>query len=208
MSRKRLIKEIIAAVGVALLLGGVVAIPAATVLTLYFPERLLVPVYSYANYSWSQIRIVPPGQMGFVGIYLNYGDSMMGVYISSIRVNAYIMDAFNFFNYMQGTTFFTPIIKGQPSQFSPFGYTASVPGYYYLVVENYSPYPAFIVLNGATASTIVIPINNFAHYLSELILHIALIATLIGGILYLPLRIWKSRTSKKGTKKKKVIKKQ
>jgi hypothetical protein len=200
VSRKRLIKEIVAAVGAALLLGGVVAIPAATVLTLYFPERLLIPVYSYASYNWTQVRIVPPGQMGFVGVYLNYGDCVFGAYISSIRVNAYIMDASNFFNYMQGATFFTPIIKGQPSQFSPFGYTASTPGYYYLVIENYSPYPAFILLNGATASTIVIPMNNFTHYLSELILHLALIATLIGAILYLPLRIWESRTSKKRTK--------
>lgn len=205
MSRKRLIKEIVVAFGAALLLGGVVAIPAATVLTLYFPERLLIPVYSYANYTWTQVRIVPPGQMCFVGVYLNYGDSMAGAYTSSIRVNAYIMDATNFFNYMQGATFFTPIIKGQPSQFSPFGYTALVPGYYYLVVENHSPYPAFVMLNGATASTIVIPIDHITHYLSELLLYIALIATLIGAILYLPIRLWKSRTSKKATKNKRKI---
>lgn len=201
MGRKRLIKEIVAAFGAALLLGGVIAVPAAAVLTLYFPERLLVPVYSYANYTWTEAEILLPGQMGFVGFYLGYGDSMAGTYVSSIRTNAYIMDASNFYNYMQGATFFTPIIKGQPSQFSPFGYTASTPGFYYFVVENYSPYPAFVVFNVVRASTIVIPITNFPHYLSELILHIALLAALIGGILYLPLRIWESKT-KKRTKKK------
>lgn len=199
MSRKRLIKEITAAFGAALLLGGFIAIPSATVLTLYFPEKLLVPVYSYANYTWTQVRIVPPGQMGFVGVYLNYGDSIAGVYISNIRVNAYIMDAANFYSYMQGATFFTPILKGQPSKFSFFGFTASAPGFYYLVVENYSPYPTFIVLNGATLSTIVIPLNNLQHYISQIILQIALIATLIGAILYLPIRIWEK--SKKGSKR-------
>lgn len=201
MGRKRLIKEIIAAFGAALLLGGFLAIPAATVLTLYFPDKLLVPVYSYANCTWTQVRIVPPGQMGFVGVYLNYGDSMAGAYFSSIRVNAYIMDATNFFNYMQGATFFTPIVKGQPSSYSLFGYTASAPGFYYLVVENHSPYPAFIVVNGATLSTIVIPMNNFPHYVSVILLHIALITTLIGVVFYLPIRIWESKSKKRNKKK-------
>ncbi|MEM3586619.1 MAG: hypothetical protein QXO71_04780 [Candidatus Jordarchaeaceae archaeon] len=201
MSRRKLIKEIVAAFGAALLLGGIVAIPAATVLTLYFPEKLVFPVYWYASYNWTQVRIVPPGQMSFVGVYLNYGDGMAGAFVSTIRVNAYIMDAPNFFNYIQGATFFTPILKGQPSQFSPFGYTASSPGFYYLIIENYSPYPAFVVLSGSILSTIAVPVENLHHYLSELILRIALIATLIGGIFYLPLRIWDSKTKKKKKQK-------
>jgi hypothetical protein len=203
VSRKRLIKEVIAAFGAALLLGGFIAIPAATVLTLYFPEKLLVPIYSYSNCTWTQVRIVPPGQMGFVGVYLNYGDSMAGAYFSSIRVNAYIMDSANFYNYIQGATFFTPIIKGQPSSYSLFGYTASAPGFYYLVVENYSPYPAFIVVNGAMLSTLVIPMNNYPHYVSTILLHIALITTLLGVVFYLPIRIGKNlKREIKGNHKK------
>lgn len=206
VSRRRLFKEIVAAIGVALLLGGIIATPAATVLTLYFPVMDLTPVSGSVNYNFTQIRIVPPGQMSFVGVYLNYGDSLIGVYSSNIRVNAYIMDVFNFYNYVQGATFFTPIIKGLPSAFSLFGYTASAPGYYYFVVENYSPYPAFVAVQGSIMSSIVIPRSNNGHILSQLLLDAALIAALIGAVLYLPVRAWESRTSKKA-KKKKVAKK-
>ncbi|MHA1260709.1 MAG: hypothetical protein ACTSSA_01235 [Candidatus Freyarchaeota archaeon] len=208
MGRKTRIREIVAAIGVILLLGGVVAAPAATVLTLYFPEVDLVPVSGGESYNWTRVWIVPPGTMNWVGVYLNYGDSMIGAYASNIRVNVYIMDVFNFFHYVQGATFFTPILKGQPSEFSPFGYTASIPGYYYLVVENYSPYPAFVIIEGTTMSTIVIPITNFEHSLFILMLYVSLICVAIGLAMYLPTRILKSRRQKKKPKKAKESKKQ
>ena len=208
MGRKTRIREIVAAIGVILLLGGVVAAPAATVLTLYFPEVDLVPVSGGESYNWTRVWIVPPGTMNWVGVYLNYGDSMIGVYASNIRVNVYIMDVFNFFHYVQGATFFTPILKGQPSEFSPFGYTASIPGYYYLVVENYSPYPAFVIIEGTTMSTIVIPITNFEHSLFILMLYVSLICVAIGLAMYLPTRILESRKQKKKPKKAKESKKQ
>ncbi|MEX2705118.1 MAG: hypothetical protein Q6352_007645 [Candidatus Freyrarchaeum guaymaensis] len=208
MGRKTRIREIVAAIGVILLLGGVVAAPAATVLTLYFPEVDLVPVSGGESYNWTRVWIVPPGTMNWVGVYLNYGDSMIGVYASNIRVNVYIMDVFNFFHYVQGATFFTPILKGQPSEFSPFGYTASIPGYYYLVVENYSPYPAFVIIEGTTMSTIVIPITNFEHSLFILMLYVSLICIAIGLAMYLPTRILESRKQKKKPKKAKESKKQ
>jgi hypothetical protein len=208
VGRKRLIKETVAAIGVALLLGGIVAAPATMVLTLYFPNIDLMPIFGNQNFNFTQFRIVPPGQMSFVGVYLNYGDSMVGFYSSNIRVNAYIMDVFNFYNYEQGATFFTPIIKGLPSASQPFAYTASAPGFYYLVIENYSPYPAFVAVEGASVSNIVLPRNNLGHTLSVLFLYISLTGALIGAILYLPLRAWESRTSKKRAKKKKVVKKQ
>jgi hypothetical protein len=211
VSRKRLIKEIVTAIGTSLLLGGIIAIPAATVLTLYFPAVDLVPVSGSFNYNFTQIQIVPPGQISFVGVYLNYGDSMVGAYSSNIRTNAYIMDASNFFNYIQGATFFTPISKSLPTAFSGFEYTASTPGFYYFVVENFSPYPALVTVGGATMFTIVVPTNSLNHTVSQLLLYTALIATLIGAVLYLPLRAWESRTSKKQAKakakKKKVAKK-
>ncbi len=203
VTRKRKIKEIIAAIGVILLLGGIIAIPATAVLTLYFPEVNFVPVSKGESYNLTRVWIVPPGQMNFIPVYLGYGESLFGVYSSNIRVSAYIMDVYNFFQYIQGATFFTPILKGQPMEFSPFGYTASVPGIYYLVIENYSPYPAFIVVNGKQKSSVVIPTNNFEHQISMLLLYIALAATLIGGILYLPFRISKSRAEKKAKKSKK-----
>jgi len=208
VGRKTRIREIVAAIGVILLLGGVVAAPAATVLTLYFPEVDLVPVSGGESYNWTRVWIVPPGTMNWVGVYLNYGDSMIGVYASNIRVNVYIMDVFNFFHYVQGATFFTPILKGQPSEFSPFGYTASIPGYYYLVVENYSPYPAFVIIEGTTMSTIVIPITNFEHSLFILMLYVSLICIAIGLAMYLPTRILESRKQKKKPKKAKESKKQ
>jgi len=208
VGRKTRIREIVAAIGVILLLGGVVAAPAATVLTLYFPEVDLVPVSGGESYNWTRVWIVPPGTMNWVGVYLNYGDSMIGAYASNIRVNVYIMDVFNFFHYVQGATFFTPILKGQPSEFSPFGYTASIPGYYYLVVENYSPYPAFVIIEGTTMSTIVIPITNFEHSLFILMLYVSLICVAIGLAMYLPTRILKSRRQKKKPKKAKESKKQ
>ncbi|MHA1429709.1 MAG: hypothetical protein ACTSRV_04900 [Candidatus Freyarchaeota archaeon] len=208
MGRKTRIREIVAAIGVILLLGGVVAAPAATVLTLYFPEVDLVPVSGGESYNWTRVWIVPPGTMNWVGVYLNYGDSMIGAYASNIRVNVYIMDVFNFFHYVQGATFFTPILKGQPSEFSPFGYTAPIPGYYYLVVENYSPYPAFVIIEGTTMSTIVIPITNFEHSLFILMLYVSLICVAIGLAMYLPTRILKSRRQKKKPKKAKESKKQ
>ena len=208
MGRKTRIREIVAAIGVILLLGGVVAAPAATVLTLYFPEVDLVPVSGGESYNWTRVWIVPPGTMNWVGVYLNYGDSMIGAYASNIRVNVYIMDVFNFFHYVQGATFFTPILKGQPSEFSPFGYTASIPGYYYLVVENYSPYPAFVIIEGTTMSTIVIPITNFEHSLFILMLYVSLICIAIGLAMYLPTRILESRKQKKKPKKAKESKKQ
>jgi hypothetical protein len=206
VTRKRQIKEIIAAIGVILLLGGIVAIPATAVLTLYFPEVDFVPVSKGESYNLTRVWIVPPGQMNFIPVYLGYGESFFGVYSSNIRVSAYIMDVYNFFQYIQGATFFTPILKGQPMEFSPFGYTASVPGIYYLVIENYSPYPAFIVVNGKQISSVVIPTNNFEHEISMLLLYIALATTLIGGILYLPFRISKSRAEKKEAKKSKKSK--
>jgi len=208
VGRKTRIREIVAAIGVILLLGGVVAAPAATVLTLYFPEVDLVPVSGGESYNWTRVWIVPPGTMNWVGVYLNYGDSMIGAYASNIRVNVYIMDVFNFFHYVQGATFFTPILKGQPSEFSPFGYTASIPGYYYLVVENYSPYPAFVIIEGTTMSTIVIPITNFEHSLFILMLYVSLICVAIGLAMYLPTRILESRKQKKKPKKAKESKKQ
>ncbi|MHA1580690.1 MAG: hypothetical protein ACTSUQ_13830 [Candidatus Freyarchaeota archaeon] len=208
MGRKTRIREIVAAIGVILLLGGVVAAPASTVLTLYFPEVDLVPVSGGESYNWTRVWIVPPGTMNWVGVYLNYGDSMIGAYASNIRVNVYIMDVFNFFHYVQGATFFTPILKGQPSEFSPFGYTASIPGYYYLVVENYSPYPAFVIIEGTTMSTIVIPITNFEHSIFILMLYVSLICVAIGLAMYLPTRILKSRMQKKKPKKAKESKKQ
>lgn len=207
MRRKRQIKEIIAAIGVILLLGGIIAVPATAVLTLYFPEVDFVPVSKGESYNWTRVWIVPPGQMNFVPVYLGYGESVFGVYASNIRVGAYIMDVSNFFQYVQGATFFTPILKGQPSDFSPFGYTASVPGIYYLIIENYSPYPAFIVVQGERICSTVIPTKNFEHEISMLLLYVALAGTVIGGVLYLPFRISKSRATKKGAKKSKVVKK-
>jgi len=206
VGRKTRIREIVAAIGVILLLGGVVAAPAATVLTLYFPEVDLVPVSGGESYNWTRVWIVPPGTMNWVGVYLNYGDSMIGVYASNIRVNVYIMDVFNFFHYVQGATFFTPILKGQPSEFSPFGYTASIPGYYYLVVENYSPYPAFVIIEGTTMSTIVIPITNFEHSLFILMLYVSLICIAIGLAMYLPTRILRIEKAKKEAEKSERIK--
>ncbi|MBS7269717.1 MAG: hypothetical protein KIH10_12870, partial [Candidatus Freyarchaeota archaeon] len=99
MSRKKLIKEVIAAVSVALLLGGIVAAPAATVLTLYFPEVDLMPISYGEGYNFTRVWIVLPGQMNWIGIYLGYGESMVGVYTSNLRINAYVMDVFNFFHY-------------------------------------------------------------------------------------------------------------
>lgn len=207
MSRKRKIKEIIAAIGVALLLGGIIAVPATAVLTLYFPTVNFVPVTKGETYNWTRVWIVPPGQMNFVPVYLGYGESVFGAYGSNIRVSAYVMDVYNFFQYIRGATFFTPILKGQPLEFSAFGYTAPVPGFYYLVIENYSPYPAFIVVQGKEVLNVVIPTNNLNHEISVLLLYVALIATLIGGIIYLPFRISKSRASRKEAKKDKVVKK-
>ncbi|MGQ9723703.1 MAG: hypothetical protein ACUVXA_20585 [Candidatus Jordarchaeum sp.] len=202
MSRKRNIKEIIAAIGVILLLGGIIAIPATVVLTLYFPEVEFIPVASGEAYNWTRVWIVPPGQMNFVPVFLGYGEGVFGVYASNIRVNAYIMDVFNFFQYVQGATFFTPILKGQPSEYSAFGYSAPVPGFYFLVIENYSPYPALIVVEGKEMANRVLPTNNFEHQISMFILHVALGATIIGGLIYLPFRISKYRAAKKSAKKK------
>lgn len=208
VSRKKLIKEVIAAVSVALLLGGIVAAPAATVLTLYFPEVDLMPISYGESYNFTRVWIVLPGQMNWIGIYLGYGESMVGVYTSNLRINAYVMDVFNFFHYLQGATFFTPIMKGQPSEFSLFGYTAAIPGYYYLVVENYSPYPALVVVDGQKVSTAVIPVTSFKHNLSQLLLKIALIGASIGFLMYLPIRILKFRQSKKEIKRKETKKSQ
>ncbi|MFB0560924.1 MAG: hypothetical protein ACETWM_06905 [Candidatus Lokiarchaeia archaeon] len=207
MRRKRQVKEIIAAIGVILLLGGIIAVPATAVLTLYFPEVDFVPVSKGESYNWTRVWIVPPGQMNFVPVYLGYGESVFGVYASNIRVSAYIMDVSNFFQYVQGATFFTPILKGQPSESSLFGYTASVPGVYYIIIENYSPYPAFIVVHERRISTTVIPVKNFEREISILLLYISLAGTIFGGVLYIPFRISKSIASKKGAKKRKVVKK-